>query len=312
MSSKIIYVALQQFCQEGEAPRRLLLEAGFEVRQNTMGRRLRREDLVLLLGESDAVLAGIEPYDAQTLSALPRLRLISRCGVGTDSIDLEAAKQRRVAVLTTAEEVVQPVAELTVAMMLGLARNFPRHLRELGAGEWKKHTGHLLSEWTVGLVGYGRIGRAVHRLLSPFSPRIVVCDPLLTGNPPAGVTVCPLAQLLKETDVVSLHAGRPAGEGPLIGREELASMKSGSFLINTARGHLVDEGALEEALRAGRLAGAALDVFQEEPYRGPLIGCPNVILTPHVASLTQASRLAMELACARNVVEFFRGNGRVL
>lgn len=306
MSGKRVYVALQQFCEEDDSPRKELLNAGLEVRQNDLGRRLHREEMPHLLKEADAVLAGVEPYDAELLAALPRLKCISRCGAGTDSIDLKEARRRRVAILTTADEVVEPVAQMTLAMILGLARNLPLHLRDFQAGRWRKQTGFLLSEWTIGLVGFGRIGRAVEGLLRPFGPKLLVADPFLRGDPlPHGVQHCDLPNLLMQSDLVSIHAFRNPEEGALIGRREMFLMKRGAYLVNTARGYLVEEEALVEALESGHLAGAALDVFEKEPYTGKLTRLPQVLATPHVASLTWASRSAMELRCAKNVVEFF-------
>lgn len=306
MSRPTVYVALQQFCEQDEHPRRLLEAAGFAVRQNLLGRRLRQEELGEALREADAVLAGVEPYDALLLARLPRLRCISRCGVGTDAIDLAAARQQGIVVLTTVDEVVEPVAQMTVAMILALARNLPLHFAEAHAGQWRKHTGHLLSEWTIGLVGFGRIGRAVEHYLRVFGPRVLVADPNVTQDTlPEGVRLCELATLLVGVDLVSLHAGRRPQDGPIIGRRELAAMKRGSRLVNTARGYLVDEMALKEALTSGHLVGAALDVFEAEPYAGPLAGLPQVACTPHVSTLTAASRAAMELRCAQNVVDFF-------
>jgi D-3-phosphoglycerate dehydrogenase len=254
----------------------------------------------------DAVLAGVEPYDDGMLSSLSRLRCISRCGVGTDSIDLEAARRKNVTVLITAEEVVEPVAQMTVAMILALARNISVHCADLQRGVWRKCTGYLLSEWTVGLVGFGRIGRAVEHYLRVFNPRVLVADPNVQGSElPPGVNLCDLSALLSESDVVSLHAARRREEGPLMGRNEIGSMKYGARLVNTARGYLVDEAALFEALISGRLAGAALDVYGQEPYAGPLASLPQVLCAPHVATLTRVSRAAMELRCAQNVVTFF-------
>ncbi len=305
MSRATIYITLQSFCETDDRPRRLLEEAGFEVRQNPLGRRMKREELPRMVQEADAVLAGVEPYDREILSALPRLRCISRCGVGTDSIDLEAARQRNIAVLTTPDEVVQPVAEMTVAMMLALARNLPSHVRQMSAGKWTKETGVLLSEWTVGLIGYGRIGRAVEKLLRPFGCRLLVSDPYLGESElPAGLQRVDLPDLLQQSDLVSLHASRRPEQGFLLGRDQLFGMKPGARLVNTARGYLVDESALSEALRGGHLAGAALDVYETEPYSGELSSLPQVLLTPHVSSLTRASRAAMEFRCAANAVEF--------
>ncbi len=303
-----VYVALSQFCRDDDRPRRVLRDAGFEVREHASGARIRREEMAEALCEADAVLAGVEPYDAELMATLPRLRCISRCGIGTDSIDLSAAKRLGVSVLTTVDEIVEPVAQMTIAMILALARHVPEHGRDFQAGVWKKYTGHLLSEWTIGLIGFGRIGRMVEGYLRVFGPRVLVADPnLREDRVPSGLERVDLAALLARADLVSLHAARPAHEGPLLGRHEISTMKAGSRLVNTSRGYLVDESALVDALQSGHLAGAALDVFDTEPYRGPLAAFPQVLGTPHVGTLTKASRIAMELRCALNVVAWFRG-----
>ena len=302
----LVYVALQQFCEGDERPRQLLRAAGYDVRQNTLGRRLRREEMPAMLREADAVLAGVEPYDAALFEALPRLRCISRCGVGTDVIDLEAARHHGVAVFTTADEVVEPVAQMTVAMMLALARNVPMHINNFRHRQWKKHVGVLLSEWTIGLVGFGRVGRAVEQYLRPFGPHVLAADPAVDGSElPPHVELREFQALLAEADVISLHADCRREEGPLIRQQELALMKQGSFLVNTARGHLLDEAALYAALTSGHIAGAALDVFAAEPYAGPLATLPQVLCTPHVATLTRASRAAMEWRSAQHIVDYF-------
>lgn len=306
MSEENVFVTLQTFCEGNDQPRQELLRAGLRVRENPLGRRLCREEMPDLLQEADAVLAGIEPYDAEILERLPRLRCISRCGTGTDSIDLEMARERGVAVLTTPDEVVEPVAQMALAMLLALARNLALHWNDSHRGEWKKRTGHLLSEWTVGIVGFGRVGRAFHETLRPFGCAIRVYDPNLPVQRFSQETRCvELESLLQESDVISLHAALPADAPPLLGRREFALMRKGSRLINTARGRLVDEEALLEALESGHLSAAALDVFEGEPYTGKLSQLPQVLCTPHVASLTARSRGKMELRCARNVIEFF-------
>ena len=306
MSKRVVYVTLQQFCEGTDEPNQVLRKAGFEVRQNDRGHRLTWQELLELLPEADAVIAGVEPYEAGLLKSLPRLRCISRCGIGTDSIDLEAAQNLDVAVLTTPDEVTEPVAQMTVAMILALARNFPLHWDDSRRGQWKKRTGVLLSEWRIGLIGFGRIGQAVERILRPFGPKILVSDPNLNRDSLApGIEICSTESLLAQSNLVSLHAGRPQEAGPLIGRRELALMKPGAYLVNTARGALLDEAALGESLKSGHLAGAALDVFEVEPYNGPLAGLPQVLCTPHVSTLTRASRAAMELKSALNLVEFF-------
>jgi len=306
MKNPLVYVALQQFCELDQHPRRLLEEAGFRLQWNRLGRRLLGEEIPDLLKDAEAVLAGVEPYDAETFRRLPQLRFISRCGTGTDSIDLEAARRHNVAVLTTPEEVVEAVAQLALGMILGLARNFPLHLSDFRQGLWRKHPGFLLSEWTIGIIGFGQIGRTLERTLRPFGCAILVADPAVKADSlPEGVRLAPLEDLLSRSDLVSLHLTRRPEEGPLIDRREISWMKRGSYLVNTSRGHLVSESALLEALESGHLKGAALDVFEREPYQGPLSRHPQVLATPHIASLTHRSRIQMELRCARNVVEFF-------
>jgi len=306
MKQCVIYVALSEYCKYDQEARDLLHKSGFKVRENRTGRRLRREETLELLNDADGVLAGLELYDSALLSALPRLRCISRCGVGTDNIDIEAARRHQITILTTEEEVVEPVAQMALAMILALARNFPLHCSEGHAGLWLKHTGYLLSEWTIGLVGFGRIGRAVGRYLQAFGPRLLVSDPNVEVNElPDGIRLCDLSVLLSESDLISLHAASRLEEGPLLDQNRIALMKPGSRLVNTARGHLVEEKALYRALKSGHLAGAALDVFETEPYVGPLARLPQVLCTPHVSTLTRASRVAMELRCTESVVKFF-------
>lgn len=306
MSQKRVYVALSRFCVEDDRPRRVLAEAGFEVVENRSGRRLTRDEIITALSGTDGVLAGVETYDASTLAMLPRLRCISRCGVGTDAIDLEAARHYQISVLTTPDEVVEPVAQMTVAMIFALARNFPLYVHGLREGSWRQHTGYVLSEWTIGLVGFGRIGRAVEGYLRVFRPRILVADPNVhVDDLPETVEMRNLHELLAEADVVSLHASRRPEEGRLLGPREFGAMKRGSRLVNTARGYLVEEDALYHALRSNHLAGAALDVFAAEPCSGPLTSMPQVLCTPHVSTLTRAARAAMELRCATNLITFF-------
>lgn len=312
MSRKKVYAALSEFGKDDDTARRLLVQAGFDLGENASGRRILRGEMIGALYDADAVLAGLEPYDGELLRSLPRLRCISRCGVGTDTIDMEAARRHNIAVFATADEVVEPVAQMTVAMILALARNLPSHVLDFQAGTWRKHSGYLLGEWTIGLVGFGRIGRAVERYLRVFKPRVIVADPAVrAGELPPGVELRTLSALLSESDVVSLHASRRREEGPLLSRTEIGLIKAGSRLVNTSRGYLVDEPALYEALRSGHLAAAGIDVFDQEPYEGPLAKLPQVLCTPHVASLTRRSRIAMEIRCAKNVIDFFARHAAV-
>lgn len=294
--------ALSTFAENGPEPRELLEGAGYEVVYNPYGRRLTRDEIVELGADCEGVLAGVEPYDAEVIERMPSLRVISRAGVGTDAIDHEAAAARGIVVRNTPDVVIAPVAELALAMAFDLLKRVTWHTERLKARDWTKATGHMLDGSTVAVVGLGRIGRRVAELFRVLGAEVVGVDPAPDAQWAAacGVTVVPLAEALASADVVTLHL---TAEEFRLGTAEFAAMKPGAILLNLARGRYVDEDALYEALSSGRLGGAGLDVFPEEPYAGKLCDLENVVLTPHVATLTVESRLAMEVACVRNLIE---------
>jgi D-3-phosphoglycerate dehydrogenase len=223
-----------------------------------------------------------------------------------DAIDLVAARERGITVANTPDIPTTAVAELALAMFLALSRNLRSQANRMQARRWERVTAHLLEGRTVGLIGLGRIGRKVAALCRAFDARVLAFDPLVDPDRgPPGVQLVSREQLLREADIVSLHASRNPQR--LIGQAELACMKRGSILVNLARGDMVDEAALVEALRSGHIAAAGLDVFGEEPYRGPLCDFEQVILTPHSATNTLETRAAMELACVRNAIRFLAG-----
>jgi len=281
----------------------MLEKAGFDVTLNTLKRRLKKEEMPTLLKDIEGIVAGVEPYTDELFKACPTIRCISRVGIGTDTIDIEAAKKHDIQVVKTTDEVIQPVAENTVAMMLALAKNYSLHINDFQQGLWKKYYGKMIREMTIGLIGFGRIGRKVAELLKPFGANIIVSDPFLKQlDLPSDIKLVSQETLLKISDLVSIHAMLPSDHGPLLGEKELCLMKKDSYLINTARGFMIDHKALEKALTDHHLAGAALDVFEEEPYTGQLTKMPQVLLTPHVSTLTTYSRIAMELKAAENLV----------
>jgi D-3-phosphoglycerate dehydrogenase len=309
MSSELICVTLSTFAQYDSAPRNRLRESGFSFRVNETGRRVTGAELVQLCREATAVIAGVEAYDADIMHQLPRLRCISRCGAGVDSIDLDAARRREVAVVNTPHIPTQAVAELTLTMILALLRNLPRQLPRARAGEWKRLDAHLLQGMTVGIVGLGRIGRRVAELLSPFGAKILAADPRADAEwaQSRGIELVSLQALLKASGVVTLHAASSEAFPLRLEAAELRSMPSGAYVVNLARGTLVDEQALHAALVEGHLAGAGLDVYPEEPYCGPLCELENVVLTPHSATLTVETRVAMETECVENAIRCLRG-----
>ncbi len=301
-----VLMALSTFGDCGEEPSRLLESTGWDVVYNPHGRRLVRDEIVELGASAEGVLAGVEPYDAWVIERMPKLRVISRAGVGTDNVDRNAADARGVVVRNTPDVVIQPVAEMAVAMAMSLMRRLTRSTESLRARAWEKHSGRLLSGSTVGVVGLGRIGRRTAELFVALGAQVIGCDPFADARwaTAAGVRVVELGELLAASDVVSLHL---TAEDFVLGVEELSLMRDGAILLNLARGRYVDEDALHQALAGGRLAGAGLDVFPEEPYSGKLCDLPDVVLTPHVATLTRESRLQMEVEAVENLIESLGG-----
>jgi D-3-phosphoglycerate dehydrogenase len=306
----LIVVALSTFSADDPGPRQLLEASGVSFRIHSSGKRITAAELAQAGADATVIIAGVESYDAAMLDRLPRLRCISRCGVGVDAIDLAAARGRGIAVANTPLVPTQAVAELALAMFLSLSRNLGRQSGLMRERRWERVTGHLLNGRTVGLFGFGRIGRRVAQLCHAFGARVLVHDPLLPIEAQAaqGCEFVERSALLQQADIVSLHASKNPSCPVVIGAAELAQMKAGACLVNLARGEMVDEAALVEALRSGRLAGAALDVFAQEPYSGPLCDFPQVILTPHAATLTFETRVAMERECVENALRFLRGD----
>jgi D-3-phosphoglycerate dehydrogenase len=217
-----------------------------------------------------------------------------------DNIDLELAKQRGIKVFNTPDSPTVAVAELTVGLMLALLRHVSFGDRDIRAGRWQKRMGNLLQGKKVGIIGFGRIGQKVAELVLGLGAQVVYCDPAVNR---ADYTRMSLDKLLSQVDIVSLHLSGGVNNAPLLGDRELRSMKQGSWLINCARGGVVDEEALYQVLQQGWLSGAAVDVFEQEPYTGPLAKLDNVILTPHIGSYAVESRVDMEVQAVKNLIE---------
>lgn len=304
MSEKVL-IALGTFCESGRRPLDELEASGRPFVINPHKRRLVPEEIVELGRDCAGIVAGVEPYTREVLEALPELRVVSRCGVGVDNVDLHAARERGVAVRNTPDVVVQPVAEMTLAVTLDLMRRLSVQTAAMKAGRWEKHAGSLLAGKTVGVVGLGRIGRRVAEIFAALGANVVGVDPMC--NPDwadrAGVGVCDLAHLLEAADVVSVHVAAPLDAPFRLGAAEFAAMRPGAYFVNIARGTYVDEDALYDALASGHLAGAGLDVFSAEPYTGRLLELENLVCTPHVATLTHESRLRMEVEAVLNCLD---------
>lgn len=274
-----------------------LIAKGFEVHLNPHGKQLSEAQAADFMRAHDpvAVIAGVEPWTESVMAAAPSLKVISRVGVGVDSIDFAAARARGIAIRSTPDAPAPAVAELTIGLILSMLRKVSLLDRRLRSGDWAKAQGPLLAGKNVGVIGYGRIGRRVAALLQAFEAAPIPYDPVTAPGD--------LATVLAQSDIVTLHLPYSAETRHILNAAMIARMKPGAYLVNASRGGLVDEEALCTALKSGRLAGAALDVFEQEPYAGPLCDFDAVVLTPHVGSAAVEVRRRMETEAAANLVE---------
>ncbi|MFO7612286.1 MAG: phosphoglycerate dehydrogenase [Clostridia bacterium] len=273
-----------------------------ELIRNPYGRMLSEKEISKILDEirPDAIIAGLEPLTQNVLEGKPYLKVISRCGTGLDNVDLDAAKRLGITVFNTPDAPMAAVAEMTVALMLSLIKRINIYDEVIRRGEWKSPRGNMLSGKTVGIVGCGRIGEYVSRLLTPFGCDIIGYD---IGRIPAGhIKPVEFDFLIKSADIISLHVPYNESNRHIIGVAEINKMKKNALLINTARGGLIDEAALYDALSLGTISGAAIDCFEKEPYDGPLKELSNVILSPHMASSAEESRQGMEKEALENAL----------
>ena len=306
-----VLVASRSFGKNSPGVVDRLREAGCELIPNPSDRAPSEEVLLGLVGDVDAIVSGTEPLSERVLEAAPRLRVIAKHGVGYENIDVEAARARGIVVALAAGAIDDAVADLALALLLALARGLVDGAAAVREGRWPRVVGVELRDRTLGIVGLGAIGKAVARRALAFGMRVVAFDVRQDAAFAAAhaVEYLPLDELLRRADAVTLHAPSLPSTRHLINAERLALMKPSAFLINTARGDLVDEAALAAALREGRLAGAGLDVFAQEPpdRENPLLALPTVVPMPHSAGQTEAGLRRMGDMTAENLLRALRG-----
>ncbi|WP_306257121.1 phosphoglycerate dehydrogenase [Pararhizobium sp. IMCC21322] len=280
-----------------------LEEAGYRLWRNETGVTLTSHELCKRLPEAVAVLGGLETYSDDIMALSPNLKTIARFGVGFDNVDLEAAKTRGIEVTISPGANTQSVSDVVMALMTSLACSILPNHAEVMAGGWKKTKFPGLYGSTLGIIGFGRIGQAVAKRAEAFGMKILSYDPYNTNVPSA----TPIDQVIAQADVLTLHV--PAVDKPILDAAAIATIKRGAIVINAARGGLLDETALAEALHDGRLGGAGLDVFAEEPLGdSPLRSAPNVILTPHIAGVSASATAIMADMCAVSLLACLSGN----
>lgn len=287
--------------------RRELAAAGCQIVVPEVRERLEESDLLPLVGDIDGIICGDDRITARVLAAAPRLKVISKWGTGIDSIDQEAARSRGIAVRNTPNAFSEPVADSAIGYMLMHARQLDRSTEDLRAGRWSKPQLISLSECTIGVIGVGNCGRAFVKRAAAFGARLLVND--IRAIPDEiidrfGLIVASLEQVLREADYITLHTDLNPTSHHLINADRLAVVKPAAYLVNTSRGPVVDESALIDALLDGRLAGAALDVFEQEPLPAdsPLRGIPSVQLAPHTANSSPAAASRVHTNTIKNLL----------
>jgi phosphoglycerate dehydrogenase-like enzyme len=291
---------------------KITVESEFrEVIYNPTDRALTSEEVIHLIPGVDGYLAGLDEIDANVIRAADRLKVISRYGVGTDRVDLKAAQAMGIRVTNTPGVNAASVAELTIGLMISLARRISEIVISTKGGGWPRIAGQSLEGKTVGLLGLGAVGKQVARRLVGFDCRIAAYDP----NPDLAfvhrykIELLPMADVITRSDFLSLHVPLTSETRNLVDKGFLEQMKQGAYLVNTARGELIDEEALAEAIQIGKLSGAAMDVFTQEPpgSENPLVKLPQVLVTPHCASHTDGAMNAMGWMAMKDCMAVLRG-----
>ena len=310
MAKKVLVTATNYstYCSAAKA---LLEENGVKVIENPYGRPMTRDELLTVVGDIDGAVVGVDTWNEKIFAHAPKLRAMARFGVGVDNIDLAAAKAHGIQVTNAKGMNSNPVAELTVGLILSTLRNVPAFNASIREGKWDRFMGRDLAGMTVGLLGFGDIAQRVAKKLSGFDVSICAYDlyPNLEKARELNVEMISMEETLHRADVVCMHLPSLPSTHHIMDAQTFGMMKDGSYFINTARGALVDETALAQALRSGKLTAAAIDVFDQEPVRrdDPLFALPNLFATPHTAAETYDTYHNVGLATARQLLDVFAG-----
>ena len=293
-------------------PLNLLEKNKIEYLINPLNKKLTSDELAEIIIDFDVIIAGTEQITKEVIDKATNLKMISRVGIGLDSVDLMAAEKRNITLSYTPDAPAPAVAELTIGMMLSLLRSIHVSNSQMHSGEWYRFFGKRLSEVTIGLIGAGRIGISVLRHLKGFgSPRILVNDIYTNQKKEISqefdVEWVEKEEIYQEADIVSLHLPLTSLTKNLMQKKQLLLMKKDALLINTSRGGIINEEDLYSVMKSGHLNGAAIDVFENEPYNGPLKKIERCLLTSHMGSMSVDCRVKMEIEATEEVIRFASG-----
>jgi D-3-phosphoglycerate dehydrogenase len=279
------------------------LQDSYECVFNQTGRKLTNEELFKLIVDVEGIIAGTEQYSKDILNHAKNLKVISRVGVGIDNIDLDFCQETNVTVLSTKTDLSYSVAELVISQILSFYRNIPSHHKDLRENIWKRKMGETISGKKLGIIGLGKIGKRLVEITSGFNLELLACDLKrdLDFAKKYSIEYCDMDHLLTNAEIITIHANSENSDKPLISSDQISLMNANTLLINTSRGNNVDEFALLEALKNNSIAGACLDVFESEPYKGELTSLENVIITPHIGGYTSNVRKDLEMEAVENL-----------
>lgn len=289
-----VVVGASSFGDGNDEVIKMLQDKGIELVKNPYGRKMNQEEIIAHLQGADGLLAGLEPLNEEVFCQCPDLKAIARIGIGMDNVDREAAARHGIQVSNTPEGPTNAVAEMTLTALLSICHNIIWANQDVHGGIWKKRIGHSIREFKIFVIGYGNIGRKTAQVFRDLGAEVMVYDKYNEEE-----STCTLEEGLRQGDVISIHA---SGKDEIITPEMFESMKDGVILLNSARGGLINEKALYDALKSGKVSAFWGDALWTEPYDGMLRDCENAILTPHICTYTKSCRENMEKQAVENLL----------
>lgn len=308
-----IFVSTSPFGEIDSSPLKLLRETGWEFEVNPYDRKLTPEEVGEMAADCDGLIAGTENINV-VMEKAKKLKIVSRVGIGLDSVPLKKCRDRGITVTYTPDAVTMAVAELTVGIMISLTRHVIYADMEIRRSNWKRKQGKRIGNSTIGIIGVGRIGTETIKLLSSFKPEKILVNDIrdisdtikhLQESTQISIKCASKKEIYRSADIVSLHVPFSPKTKNMINREILKQFRSDSYLINLARGGIVNETDLYYCLKEHQIAGAAIDCFTQEPYSGPLAELDNIILTQHMGSCSFDCRAKMEVQATEDMIRFF-------
>jgi D-3-phosphoglycerate dehydrogenase / 2-oxoglutarate reductase len=307
-----VLITTVPFANNNHLPLDLLKENNFDYLINPLNKKLTEDELVEMVRDFNVIIAGTEPITKKVMDAATNLKMISRVGIGLDSVDLLEAEKQGIVVSYTPDAPAPAVAELTIGLMLTLLRSVQLSNMEMHNGRWHRFFGRRLSKVTIGIIGFGRIGSRVFQHLQGFDSPMVLANDISSDNNFAkngNIKWVDKETIYKKADIITIHTPLTTQTKNMINKSHLKMMKSDAVIINTSRGGIINEDDLYQVMMNGHLSGAAIDVFEQEPYNGKLRDLNNVILTAHMGSMSEDCRSTMEIEATKEAIRFINKQG---